>query len=336
MIQGRSFLAFSLALLVISFSAGCAEQIPRIRMSLPPVMGALPVAFARGWGLFDKHELEVNLVGLSDTQERSAALMAGEIDAMICDVTTAILLAAGGSDVLITSAAYQDGQESQLLLMSPSSFNIDSLDDLLSSDTSKIATIYRSDLEYQVDLLLDSKGYDSTEGECYTYWTDMLALALWFGSELVPAAALPEPYVTYIANFPYKQGQLELVRLSDFDGIDLLPSVVIFRRQLVEKSPEAIEAFYAAYSETIELANNSSREELVEIGIDEALSLFFPGLAEDAIPVGILDSFEIPQFRPPCMIEKEQFDDVIDWIISKRYARTYHAYDEMTTERFIQ
>lgn len=338
MVPIRRLILPFLVLLILLTCLATADGLPNIRMSLPPVMGSLPLAFAQGWGLFEKHNLRVELIGLSDNQERSAALMAGDIDGMVCDVTTAILLVSGGTDVVITSAAYQENQTDSLIIISPRSFNINSLEELLSTENSadKIATIYRSDLEYEIDLLLQTLGYRINKEDRYTYWTDMLALTLWFGSQLVPAAAFPEPYITYITNYPYAGGQLELVRLSDFEGIDLLPSVVVFRREVIEYSPELIEDFYAAYQETIKMINTSSREKLVETGIDEALSLFFPGLTANAVPEGILDSFEIPYFQPPRMLCKEQFEGVLAWAISKRYARLYLAYEELTTDQFLQ
>ncbi|HET6418343.1 MAG TPA: hypothetical protein VFG22_18745, partial [Polyangiales bacterium] len=78
MIQARRLmlLVLFLACMINLFSA--ADELPKIRISLSPVMSSAALAFAEGWGLFEKHGLNVELVGLSDDEERSAALMAGD------------------------------------------------------------------------------------------------------------------------------------------------------------------------------------------------------------------------------------------------------------------
>ncbi len=341
MVQARRLM---LSLLVLFLAASinqisAADEVPRLRISLSPIMGSAPLAFAQGWGLFEKHGLAVELVGLSDDEERSAALMTGDIDGMVCGVTTAILLFASGTDIVITSAAYQREQTNSLAILSPSTFNIDSLETLFANRTpTKIATIYRSDFEYHADRLLESTGFKIGEEPPYVYWTDMLQLALWFAAQSVPAAVLPEPYITYIANFPLPGGAglPEFVHLSDFEGIEQLPSVVVFRRPVVEGRGELINGFYKAYREAIDIVNCSNREELIEMGIDKALALFFPGVTEDSIPDGILDSFVIPRFSQPETLSSQQFNDVVAWLVTKRYTGGNPSYEDMTTDRFLQ
>jgi len=341
MVQARRLM---LSLLVLFLAASISQisvtsELPRLRISLSPVMGSAPLAFAQGWGLFEKHGLDVELVGLSDDAERSAALMTGDIDGMVCGVTTAILLFASGTDIVITSAAYQRNQTNSLAILSPSTFNIDSLETLFANRTpTKIATIYRSDFEYHADRLLETLGYEVNHGTLYAPFFDMLTLAYFFGMQMVPVAVFPEPYLTYIANFPLagEVGLPEFVHLSDFEGIEQLPSVIVFRRPVVEERGELINGFYKAYREAIDIVNCSNREELIEMGIDKALALFFPGVTEDSIPDGILDSFVIPRFSQPETLSSQQFNDVVAWLVTKRYTGGNPSYEDMTTDRFLQ
>lgn len=316
-----------------------ANELPKLRFSLSPVMSSTALAFAQGWGLFEKYGLNVELVGLSDDEERSAALIAGNIDGMVCGVTTAILLFTSGTDVMITSAAYQRDQTCSLTVLSPSVFKIDSLQTLLANKKySKIATIYRSDFEYQADRLLEGIGVKINQTSPYVYWTDMLQLALWFAAQSVPAAVLPEPYITYIANYPLPGGARppKFIRLSNFEGTELLPSVIVFRRPMVEKQDKLISRFYEAYREAIDTINNSKRDELIEMGIDKALALFFPGVTEQSIPEGILNSFTIPHFSQPERLSQQQFEDVVAWLVAKRYTQRNPSYEDLTTDRFLQ
>lgn len=334
-------LPLAVLLIFIPFFPGVADELPQLSISLPPVMGSLPLAFANGWGLFASHGLEVELVGLSDNQARTLALMAGEINGMVCDVTTAILLVTAGTDIVITSTAYRPEQTGSLALLSQSYFEIESIDALLASTEKgstlkSIAITAMSDLEYQIDTLLNRLGYTVDPDKDYSYWYDMLQLATFLAFGSVYAAVLPEPYITYISNYLPSNSNSTLVHLSDFNGMDLLPSVLVFRREVVEGDEALIACFYAAFREAIDMINTSSREELIEMGIDEALALFFPGVTEEAVPEGIMDSFVIPHFPQPQMLSKEQFEAIVAWAIAKRYTQKHPSYEEMTTDRFLR
>jgi len=341
MVQARRVVLFLALFITLISLVAAADPLPQLRISLPPVMGSLPLAFARGWNLFEEGGLDVDLIGLSDNQARILALMAGEIDGMVCDVTTAILLVTSGTDIVITSTAYQPEQTGSLALLSQNYFKIESIDDLLSrtvkGNTMKsIAVTEMSDLEYEVDTLLKSRGYTVDPEKDYSYWYDMLQVATFLSMGSVYAAVLPEPYITYISNYPPSNPNHTIVRISDFDGIEVLPSVLVFRREVVEGSPEKIERFYTIYRQAIDMLNALSREELIERGIDEALALFLPGLTEESVPEGIMDSFSIPHFPQPQMLSQEQFEDVVNWANEKRYTLKRPSYAEMTTDRFLQ
>jgi NitT/TauT family transport system substrate-binding protein len=339
--QARRLVCFFVLFVLVLSLIGAADDLPRVTLSLPPVMGSLPLAFARGWNLFEEGGLDVELIGLSDNQARILALMAGNIDGMICDVTTAILLVTSGTDIVITSTAYQPEQTGSLTLLCPSYFNIDSLDDLLSrtengNSLKSIAITEMSDIEYSIDTLLKSHGYTLDPDKDYSYWYDMLQIATFLALGSVYAAVLPEPYTTYISNYPQINPNSTYLHLSDFNDMDILPSVLVFRREVVEESPEVIDLFYDIYRQAIDMINALSRDELIEMGIDEALSLFFPGLTEENVPEGIMDSFVIPHFPQLKMLAEEQFEAVVAWVNDKCYTWKQPPYEEMTTNRFLK
>jgi NitT/TauT family transport system substrate-binding protein len=341
MVHARRSAIFCLVIVFLGVFISYGDSLPKLRVSLPPVMGALPIAFASGWNLFQQNGIDVDVIGLSDNQARALALMAGNIDGMVCDVTTALLLIASGTDIVITSTAYKPEQTGSLALLSQSYFNINSIDALLArtdsgSTLKSIAITEMSDIEYEIDALLTKLGYTVKPDKDYSYWHDMLQLATFLSLGSVYAAVLPEPYITYISNYPPVKPGTRLIHLSDFDGIDLLPSVVVFRRSIVEKSPDVIARFYDTYRQAIEKIDNTSREELIDTGIDEALALFFPGLGTDAIPEGVVDSFVIPHFSHPAMLSKQQYEDVVAWANAKHYTWKHPAYEDVTTDQFLK
>jgi len=340
MIRPRTVLVLLVCVLAFFSFGRAAEPQNTLKFSLPPIMGSLPVALGHSWGCFKDAGLDMQLVGLSDNQARSLALMAGSIDGMVCDVTTAILLYTSGTPIVITSTAYQP-QSGSLAILSPGYFRIDSLKDLLArtekgSTLKSIALTQMSDLEYETDNLLSHLGYTVDPNKDYSYWHDMLQLATFLSLGSVYAAVLPEPYITYISEYPSMNPNAKLVHLSDFEGMTLLPSVIIFRRSIIEKSPDLVSRFYTAYRAAIDRINSLSRQDLIAEGTDQALSLFFPGLTKENVPEGIMDHFVIPHFDPPQMLAKTQFEDVLAWARAKRYTWKQPTYEELTTDRFLQ
>jgi len=333
-------LALGLVVLGLAFPClGAPGALPKLRFSLPAMMSCLPIAFGESWGLFEKHGVDVELVGLSDNDERSAALLAGTIDGMICDVTAAVLLLAAGNDVLITSVAHGGDQTGSLALLSPKSYRIDSIEALYATGRQgfKVATIYRSDLEFETDQLMKSLGYPVGDADLYSYYPDMLQLAVYFAALMVPAAVLPEPYTTYISHLTDLKTLelLEFAHLSDFEGITPLPGVMVFRSEVVEEKQDAVARFYDAYREAIAKVNATSREELIQSGIGVAISIFFPGVNPDTVPPAMLDNFVIPQFEETGPLDPQQFTDVVAWVNLKRYAVCHLAYAAVTTNQFL-
>ena len=273
--------------LVLISIPGFGETVT-LRFSLPPVLEALPIAFAQEWGLFEAHGVSVELVGITNNQQRTAALMTGNLDGMMEDVTRSILTAATGVDIVITSASGSIPCEEQfaLALASPASFRLNSLDEVLESGYT-IATIYRSDYEYLLDRLLAEATHEDAGSVRTMYFHDILQMATWFGAQTLPVAILPEPYLTYIGTYRPPGGQsIPLVIHDDFSATGVLPAVTLFQRSYVEEHPEAVEGFYVAYAEAIERINATPRDELIEIGLDIVLPLFFQ--LDDTMPLTVL------------------------------------------------
>ena len=302
-----------------------------LRVSLPPVMASLPIAFAEEWGLFDEEGIDVQMIGMTDTQVRSAALSTGDLDFVIEDVSQFILDLQSGQRLTATSAAYTRPQSDSMMLglISPGSFRLETIDDLVAKGY-LIGTMYRSDHEYMLDQLLDATLDEGQEKPTYSYMTDVLYLATWFGAQALPAVVLPEPHISYLANYkPVSGPKLEVVTLSDFSEIDMLPSLFVFRSAYAEEHPDVVEAFYAAYVEAIERVNATPRDELIETGLDVVLPLFFQGADPSLIGQDVLDALPIPTYEQPRELSEEQYLSVLDWMEERGYALVRPIYADV-------
>ncbi|MFC2095838.1 ABC transporter substrate-binding protein [Candidatus Bipolaricaulota bacterium] len=310
-----------LVCLVVFSVVAAGQSLPTLRFSLPPVLEALPIAFANAWGLFEERGLEVELIGFSDIDERSAALHTGNLDGLMSDVTHAILDAYTGLDLVITGAARSRPQTGSIALgfLSPAVFHIDSLQALFAS-TQLMGVIYRSDYEYLLNRLIESTPGGEERTARYSNFTDMLQLATMLGAQWLGSAVLPEPYFSYISTYAPPGGEaVELVLLSDFEGFELPPTIVIFRRSFADRYPEVVRIFHEVYAEAALRLNETSRDELLETGLDVAVSLFFQSANVDLIGQDVLDAIPIPVFEPLGSLGQEQYEDIAQWILKQTY-----------------
>jgi len=326
-------LALAFPLICLGQSAG------RLRVSLPPVLASLPIAFAEEWGLFDAHGVDVEIIGMTDNEVRSAALASGSLDLVIEDITQFLVDIDGGQGLLATSAAYIQPQTTsqQVALVSAGIFRMETIDDLVASGNT-VGTVFRSDHEYLLDRLFETALDDGVKAPRYLYMTDVLFLATWFGAGMMPAVVLPEPYISYIG--AYKPAGIEnplvqVVILDDFAEFDRLPHLLVFRSDYVEAHPEAVDAFYAAYVEAIERLNGMSRDEIVETGLGVVLPLFFQGADRALIGEDVLDALSIPAFDLPVTFDQEQFDSVVAWALEKGYAYIRPEYEMVVSCAFV-
>jgi len=332
-IRRAVFFSFLVAVSIATTGA----PIPSLRFSLPPVLEALPIAFAQEWGLFEAHGVSVELIGITDNQQRSAALMTGNLDGMMEDVTHAVLDASVGVNLVVTAAARSRPQTGSvaLALLSPASFRIASLDQLLVSNQ-LIGVLYRSDYEFMLDRLIDDASDGIVPTVRYRSFGDMLQLATMFAAQWLGSAVLPEPYVSYIATYyPPGGSPLKMEVLSGFDEWSIPPTVVAFRRSYVDAHCDAVLAFHAAVAEAIDRLNATPRDELVDTGLDVAVSLFFQAANTELIGQDVLDALPIPTYLPLETLARETYDEITAWMRKKGYVMAAPDYDGLIDAQFL-
>jgi len=325
----------TIGLLFLAVSVGVFAS--PIRVSLPPLLGALPVAVAQKLDLFSEQGLEVQLVPLPSQRDRILAFQAGQIEAMVTDLTSALLLVASQpKQAAIAAALYlppQDG--THLALITPVNFSrIQTLSDLMDAAARRkiqIAVPRQSDLEFMLDQLFQSQGF-SLPSELYVGQDNLLVNATWTLFGMTAAAVLPQPYVDYLLHYEF-EGKPTLLVLADFAGLPIPPDVLVVRRSL---SGETVEAFLAAVKEAATRIRSMSREELIDLAMPIAIDLFFPGVnLETASPEdrarieAAVDALRIPNFPDPSVPDPDIIGLVSAWAKNKGYLSQNLSYAEV-------
>ena len=331
----QKMLAIISSLLVTS--SGVAAP---LRVSLPPLMGAVPVALGAAWGMFAEEGVEIQLLPLASQRDRLVAFQAGQIDAMVTDLTSAIMLASQmPGEVAIVSTAYYptSNHPPHLALITQDYSDLNDLADLVGMEAKgavRIAVPRQSDLEFALDMLFISQGLEPPE-EAYIGQDDLLVNATWVLFGMVSCGVLPQPYVDYLLNYKY-EGKPQLTVLSDFSDIPIPPSVIVFHRLVLAAQLPDVDGFFRAIRRAVERVNGSSREELLATGWDVAVELFFPGLTPETLNPEAREKVEtaiqaihIPKLPEPGPVPKEMFELVRTWAKGKGYLAGTVDYDQV-------
>jgi ABC-type nitrate/sulfonate/bicarbonate transport system substrate-binding protein len=319
-----------LVFVLLAAGAVAATAATTLRISLPPVLEALPIAFAEAWGMFDAEDLSVDVVGISDNQERSTALVTGNLDAVMSDVTSAVLDYCMNRTVVVVAGAGSIPQPNtlRLALLSHVGFGPADVDGLLASNQ-LVGVTYRTDDEYLLDQFFAAHGQSRAWMTRYTYFSDMVQLAVWFGAKTLPVSILPEPYYSYISTLlPVSGVPMQLVVLSDFSECIAPPRVILFREDFVARHRDAVATFLRVYDAAVERMNVTPRDEIINVGLDVVIGLFFQGANKSLIQQQTLDAMSIPTFDRPAALPQEVFGSVTDWMKDKGYLNEDLALEE--------
>ncbi len=320
------------ALLVVACAVGAMAATP-LRISLPPVLEALPIAFAEAWGMFDAEGLSVDVVGITDNQERSTALLTDNLDAVMSDVTSAVLDYCTNHSTTVVAGVGSLPQSGALrvALVSHVGFGPSDVDGLLAGE-GLIGVTYRTDEEYLLDQFFAECGQPQAWIDRYTYFSDMLQLAVWFGAKTLPTSVLPEPYYSYIATLlPVSGVPARLAVVTDFSEFPTPPRVLLFRDGFVNKRSDDVATFLRVVDAAVERMNSTSRDEIVTVGLDVVVGLFFQGADRSLIQQQTIDAISIPVFERPAALTSEVFGSITGWMEEKGYLR-----EDVTLEEFAR
>lgn len=317
-----------------------AAQTP-LRLSLPPLQDVLPLGFAHNEGMFDAAGLAVELVGVSSHRERSSALLSNNLDGVVSDVST-LLFGRGNAeaDIVITSTAFDIIDDTrQVALLASGFFNVSDLDALLKRindrAANKITVSRRTDFELITDELLTSLGI-ALDPELYYVDTDDLinAATLLVGGSVL-SAVLPEPLAALTERNELIEEQFLSKAVSNFENIPMPPSVVVFRREVIEDRQAEVELFYQVYRQAVEEINAASKDSVRETAILNTLELFLPGLSRSDLPQDFGNDYKIPAFPQPRALLEGEFNRVLAWAQQKRYLQGPLDFNASVDFRFI-
>jgi NitT/TauT family transport system substrate-binding protein len=306
------------------------------------MFGAVPVALGVAWGTFQEEGVEVELVPLPSGRDRVLAFQAGQIDVLVTDLTSAIMLVAARPDeAVIAGSAFTPAPGARhLVMLTPVSYSrITCWEDFVAqvrgNPRLQIAIPRQSDLEFAVDQLLRSYNL-VVSPDAYIGQDNLLVNATWTLFGMVSVGVFPQPYVDYLLHYEF-EGKPPLAILTDFGGVTIPPEVIVVHRRVLRDRPEVVAGFFRGFRRAVVKLNATPREALVATAMPLALELFFPGAdpAEGkpefkARVDAAIAAITIPVFPEPATVDPDSFARVAEWAAQKGYLRAPVQYGTAT------
>ncbi len=298
-----SFLiVITLIVMVFASPVGAA-----LKVGILPDADSIPLIVAEEEGLFAATGEAIEIVSFHNPIERDSALQAGVIDGAISDVLAAAFANDNKQTVKITSLT-----NGRYVLLTGKDSGISDFQELKGVE---IAISSNTIIEYVTDKLLKSKGI--TEENIAKIAIPKIPVRLqMLEAGKVKAACLPEP----LASVLLLKGANKIAESTELGEA---PGIMLFTEKSIQEKEQELQAFYAAYSQAVELINEDSdsyRELLVTKG---------------GFPEEIKESFVFPKYDQPHLPAEETVQFVLDWLTEKDLIQSQFNYQDLVTNQFV-
>ena len=285
-----------------------------LTVGLMRIDDSFPFYVAEKEGLFEKHNVAVELQNFSNARDLSTALQGGELDALMTDTVVTGLSIKGGADVRIVAMALGAvPEEGRFLVISAPDSGITAPEQLAGKD---IAISNNTMMDYLIDQFEDELNL----GELTTRsMPDLMLRTTTLLEGGVDAAILPDP----LAAFAVAEGANIVIDDTKL-GENLSQSVVVVTKENIDDNRAQVEAMLAAYNEAIALIN-ANPDKYRAFALECA-----------NVPETLAETYPTPTFTANCVPTEAQIARVNDWLVEKELLTEAYTYEQMVDDSFIK
>lgn len=299
------------------YAAGNSESKQKttsLRVAFLPIIDALPLYIAEEQGYFEEEGLKVTALSVANPIERDQLMQSGEIDAMLNELSTLALFNRDKIQLkaVITVRKPMEGSPYFRILASPGS-KISSPTDLAGIP---IGVSKNTVIEYLTMRILQAEGIpaDSILTKNVPVIPERFQLLM---TGALPAATLPDP----LGEAAIAAGAVLVT--DDLSHPKYSISVLSFTTGLTNNNSRAVKGFVRAWNRAVTDLNSNP----------EAFRKLF--LEKVRVPEIIENTFRIPEFPYGEIPNKEQWEDVINWLQEKELLETSPLYESSITDIFL-
>ncbi|MBW1998426.1 MAG: ABC transporter substrate-binding protein [Deltaproteobacteria bacterium] len=291
-----------------------SEEKRTLKVALLPILDSLPFYVAEAKGYLSRGGYTIKAVPVASGLERDQLMQAGEIDAMLNEMTSTAMFNRKGVQVRILGVARKAYERFPMfrVVAAPGS-GIRSPGDLAGVP---IAVSMNTIIEYVTDRLLVGKGLSTGDIVKRSVPVIPERYQLLMQGRL-KAATLPDP----LGISALRAGALPVI--DDSSCPDCSVSVLTFSMRAIREKPEAIRHFLAAWDLAAGEINSNP---------ETYRSLL---LKKIRVPRNVQEDYPVPPFPRSSVPAGEQWLDVMDWMIEKGLIEQALPYEESVSRRFL-
>ncbi len=307
-------LALASALLLAACGGQAAQEKVNLRIAMLPILDGLPMYVAEEQGFFEDQGIEVSFIPVSSAAERDQLIQSGQADGMINEVVSTLFYNREAPQIqIVRFARLPTSDYPQFRILSARDSDVQSVEDLKGVG---IGISEGTVIEYLTDRLLEAEGFDQADITIVSVPRIDVRLSLLESGEL-QAAMLPDP----LSSLAIQNGAR--VILDDTRHPEFSHSVISFRKEVIDASPEAIKGFLAALEQAV-VAINQDPDQWTEVLVDRQL-----------VPPPVLGSYTIPEFPLASVPSPALFEDVQDWTRDKGLTEGQIPYESSVTSTYL-
>ncbi|MBR2008687.1 MAG: ABC transporter substrate-binding protein [Peptococcaceae bacterium] len=286
-----------------------------LTVGLMRIDDSFPFYVAEREGLFEKHNVAVELQNFSNARDLSTALQGGELDALMTDTVVTGLSIKGGADVRIVAMALGAvPEEGRFLVISAPDSGITAPEQLAGKN---VAISNNTMMDYLIDQFEAELGL---ENMTTVNMPDlMLRTTTLLEGKDIDAAILPDP----LAAFAVAEGANIVIDDTKL-GENLSQSVVVVTKENIDDNRAQVEAMLAAYNEAIALINENP----------DKYRTFALECAN--VPEALAETYPTPTFTVNCVPTEAQIARVNDWLVEKELLAEPYDYEQMVDDSFMK
>ena len=317
----KKWVLFCVLIIIFSFhpSFQCAkshgaEEIPTLKIALLPIIDSLPFYVAEANGYFDQENIKVTPLVVASGLDRDQLMQAGEIDAMLNEMTTTASFNRHGNLVKIVGIARKAYADFPMFRV-------------LSAPKSGLTTVHHlagvpigvsinTIIEYVTDRLLTSKGLSRKQiiNRSVPVIPERYQLLL---QGRLKAATLPDP----LAESAIEAGAFQVI--SDSAHPKFSVSVLSFHTNAIKDKNAAVRAFMRAWYRGAKKINQDP---------GSCVSIL---LKKIRLPKNIRDSYRLPPYPLNRVPTPDQWADVMAWMVEKGLLERPLPYGDSVTAALL-
>ena len=290
----------SIALILLC--AGCSpagtssDRTSKLKIAVLPIIDTLPLYVAQQQGLFAQQGLEVELVPVASAPERVQLVAAGQVDGTINETLAVMLFNQESIQMQVVRYALRptEGYGHFFILASGQS-GITAPAELKGVE---IGVSQGTVIEYVTERLLQDSGLSADEIRTIPVPKIPDRMALLASGEL-QAGTLPDP----LGALAVQSGAV--IVIDDSSHPEYGFSVYSFRKEVIDKNPQAVKGFLNAIDNAIALVN--------------ADPVRFTGILSEnnIVPPPLLEAYQVPPFPSAGVPTEAEWNDALDWAKTK-------------------